>query len=198
MMLARGQMRRVQATDSDRRVWSMVFSIAETCQRMALNLLDVAKSEDGKLRASLADVDLAAVIKDAVLMLEPAASDREQKIVVTASLDTVRADSELLRRVISNLVDNAVRYSPPRESILVEAKSERGRAVIRVSNKGNPIPVEMREKIFDKYVRLESSEQVSTGRGLGLSFCKIAVEAMGGTIGVEDAAGGRTAFTITL
>ena len=111
-------------------------------------------------------------------------------MTVKRSIDVqvIRADPDLLRRVIENLLDNAIRHAPEDSEIQMSAVRQDGSMELRVADRGPGIPPEMRDKIFERFIQLDVNERVTrTGRGLGLAFCKLAVEALGGTIWVEDA-----------
>ena len=101
---------------------------------------------------------------------------------------THRADADLIRRIIENLLDNAIRHAPENTEVRVVAMRREGAVEISVADAGPGISPETREKIFERFVQVESGSLVATGtgRGLGLAFCKIAVEAHGGSIWVED------------
>jgi two-component system, sensor histidine kinase and response regulator len=105
-------------------------------------------------------------------------------------LETARihADEDLFRRTLTNLVENAIRYAPPETSIRVTAAYLAAGVELRVADAGRGIPPQMRDKFFDPFVQVESDEQpvARSGRGLGLTFCKLAIEAHGGRIWVED------------
>ena len=94
-------------------------------------------------------------------------------------------DSDLLRRVLENLVDNACKYTPAGGAISLEVAPHEGRVDLSVSDEGPGIPEHARDRIFDKYAQLEDRRHVH-GRGLGLTFCKLAVEAHGGRIWVAE------------
>ncbi len=108
----------------------------------------------------------------------------------------LNADGFLLRRVLDNLVENALRYTPAGGRIRVAAKRGAG-PVLTVSNSGTPIPPEHRERIFDKFARLDPTEH-RAGRGLGLYFARRVVEAHGGTIRVVEDPEWPTRFVIEL
>ena len=103
----------------------------------------------------------------------------------------INADRELIRRILQNLVHNAIRHSPPHSKVEIEARPTAGGVAIRVLDRGPGIPEEQRERIFDRYVSCGS-------HGLGLAFCRLAVEAHGGTICVKPREGGGSAFCIHL
>jgi two-component system sensor histidine kinase/response regulator len=165
---------------------------ARTLLRLVLNLLDIAKSEEDALIPRLEEIDVEALTAEVVSASEVLATLAEVKLERQIELRRLRADPDLLRRVLENLLDNAIRHVPNGTVVRLIAAREGDSAAFRVADSGHGIPPEMREKIFDRFVQLESGERVveRAGRGLGLAFCKLAVEAHGGTIRVEDSDGG--------
>jgi two-component system sensor histidine kinase/response regulator len=122
---------------------------------------------------------------------------RAQAIEVKLELDlevkTMRLDADLMRRVLENLIDNALRHAPPSTAIVFSSRRlEDGDVELRVSDHGEGIAPAMRDKIFERFVQVQASEALvpRTSRGLGLTFCKVAIEAHGGTIHIENAAPG--------
>src|SRR5206468_723530 len=112
---------------------------------------------------------------------------------------SVHADPGVLRRVIDNLVANAVEHSPAGSSITLAVRAREEGLEISVADQGSGIPEAHREKIFEKFTRLELREAGLVGnRGLGLTFCRLAVEAHGGTIWVDEAPGGGACFRLLL
>jgi signal transduction histidine kinase len=109
----------------------------------------------------------------------------------------VRADPSLFRRVLENILDNALRYTPSSGRIRIATRSERA-FEIRVSNSGPSIPNSLRRRIFEKFVRGDLKNEAVGNAGLGLYFCKCAVEAHGGQIDVEETADWPTSFVIQL
>lgn len=157
--------------------------------RLILNLLDTTRGEQGQLAPVPAPIDLRAVIGE---VLEARAAQAEaQGVTLRAEVlaPTLRADADLLRRLLENLVENAIRHAPQGSAVSVEAVGEAGAVVLRVSDRGAGVPEAMREAIFDRFVQLAQGDDARgrTGRGLGLAFCKLAVEAHGGRIWVEEA-----------
>jgi signal transduction histidine kinase len=113
----------------------------------------------------------------------------------------VSADREILRRVLENLLDNSQKYAPTGGTIAVSARVvERGCVELSVTDDGPGIPPAHRERVFEKYFRVEeqAAAHARTSRGLGLTFCRVAVEAHGGRIRVEDGRPGGARFVITL
>lgn len=163
--------------------------------RLVFNLLDISKGDEGELRPEPVEVDLVELINEVVELSKPQADDRKLRIVTELELDSnvLIADADLLRRTIENLIDNALRHTPTSGLVKIRAEEHEGGAILlRILDSGPGIPVEMRPRIFEKYVQLEEGKEHSsrTGRGLGLVFCRMAIEAHEGDIWVEDAAPG--------
>jgi signal transduction histidine kinase len=168
--------------------------------RLILNILDINKSEEGALATSAAPVDLAALVSSVVDAIELRARAKEISLYSDfGELEAVPADPDLLRRVLDNLIDNAIRYAPKQSRITLSAKVHDDDVELRIADQGQGVPAELRESIFDRFVQLDNGDRVAprTGRGLGLTFCRLAVEAHGGRIYVEDGGPGAV-FCIRL
>ena len=165
---------------------------AKQLNRMILNLLDVSKGDEGKLAPKRTALDLRAMMSAVTSELAANAKSRRVTLEVTLGVDRLRADDDLIRRALTNLVENAIRHAPPDTAITIRTARAANATEITVRDQGTGVPVELREKIFDPFAQVEGAGRPATrvGRGLGLTFCKLAVEAHGGTIVVEDAAPG--------
>jgi len=169
--------------------------------QMILNLLDVAALEEGKILLHPESVDAAGLARKACLEMEAAAVPRGVTLSVDAGADRneVRGDPTILRRVFDNLLGNALEHSPQGGRILVNVVSCDEGVEITVADQGPGVPEAFRERIFEKFQRLENRKTVpGANRGLGLTFCRLAVEAHGGTIWVDDAPGGGARFRALL
>lgn len=107
----------------------------------------------------------------------------------------IDGDAKIVTRVLSNLLDNANKYAPRGSSIRLELSEEGGFVIVRVVDEGTGIPPDQRESVFDKYFQIETGAHARPSDGL--AFCRIAVEAHGGTIKVEDTTTGCV-FRVTL
>ncbi|WP_437963866.1 response regulator [Sorangium sp. So ce260] len=177
-----------QTRDSARHIRAQ----AQALLRLIYNLLDISKSEEGRLAPARARVDLRALVLEAFTALELRASARSLSLREAVEAPAVQADPDLLRRTIENLLENAILHAPAGTAVTVSAVKDGAEVEIRVADAGPGIPVEMRARVFDRFVQLGDGDQavLRTGRGLGLAFCKMAVEAHGGTIRIEDNAPG--------
>jgi signal transduction histidine kinase len=177
---------------------SDVDDAAEWMQRMVLQILDLTRPDGEGI-----EVDCVAV--DAVALLEQVASparrqlaelDRRLVVDLVAGGETVWADPGLLRRLVANLVDNAGRFAPRGTAVVLRAQPCSSGWRLDVEDEGPGVDLDKRSVIFEPYIRLEKSSRQT--RGLGLAFCRLAAEAHGGCIGVEDRPGGGARFWIEL
>jgi signal transduction histidine kinase len=155
--------------------------------RMITTLLDIARADAGQLAPARQPVDLDALTAEVVAALELRAQTLAVRLVRDVRAPTAHADPELLRRVLENLVDNAIRHAPEASEIVVATRAVDGGVELRVSDQGAGVPVELRATIFERFV---GAGDARSNRGLGLTFCKLVVEAHGGRIWIEDATPG--------
>ncbi|HUX19607.1 MAG TPA: hybrid sensor histidine kinase/response regulator [Spirochaetia bacterium] len=177
-------------------------SMKDISSRMALmiaSLLDVQKLEEGKMPLSLVSCNLADLIRSVADPLSaPSASNIGFEVDVPPAAEVV-CDPELIGRVVSNLLDNAVKHAPKGSSVVVRLKQINGTVRIEVIDFGTGIPAEHHAKIFEKFGQVALfSEGHRFSWGLGLTFCKMAVEAHHGTIEVESTPGKGSTFRVTL
>jgi signal transduction histidine kinase len=167
---------------------------ARALLRMIMNLLDIAKGEEGQLAPQHAEIDAGALADQVCEALETHAREQQVALVREVVADgAFRADRDLLLRVLENLVENALRHAPEDSRVHLRIELGDGFVELRVSDAGPGVPVEMREQVFDRFVQLQADGSGSAsrgGRGLGLAFCKLVTEAHGGRIWIEDGAPG--------
>jgi signal transduction histidine kinase len=161
---------------------------------MVDDLLTLASADDGGLDLRPEPADLAALAEAVVDGLRPLAADRDVRVELTGGRAPVQADPGRLERAIRNVVENAIEFSEP--GGVVEVATAPGRVV--VSDDGPGVPAELRERIFDRFFRVDPSRTRTTGgSGLGLAIAKEIVLAHGGSIRVEPRERG-SAFAIEL
>jgi len=185
-----------------------VLRASQSMVRMVMNLLDISRSEDGALVPHLADFELPALLGEVCSEMERRIDDKEQKLELAVAPDVrvMTADRDLVRRILENLVDNAYKYGPRRATIRIEASLVAARGSVadtvelRVRDQGEGIPVAFREKIFEKYARVDGrpAHEVRNSHGLGLVFCRRAVELHSGDIWVEENASRGSCFCVRL
>ena len=173
-----------------------IYTGANRMNRLVGNLLDMARLQSGlmKINTDWCEVeDLIGIVLGGNRNGQP----RTFRTDVPADLPLLHVDLPLMEHVLSNLIDNAIKYSPPEEDIDIWARHLGDEIWIAVADRGPGIPPEDQEKVFDKFYRLHSPRHVS-GTGLGLSIVKAIVEAHGGRVWCEGREGGGSVFILAL
>jgi signal transduction histidine kinase len=167
--------------------------------RLILNLLDISRSEDGKLHLTPVNLDLTALAREVADSVAVTARARQVGVEVDGAPTVLVADPDLMWRILENLVDNSLRYAPAGSALQVRVAAQAGSVLLQVIDRGPGVPADKRDRVFDRYFRVDESTQDSAraGRGLGLAFCKLAVEAQGGRIWVDDGSPGAV-FCVSL
>jgi PAS domain S-box-containing protein len=167
--------------------------------RLIDSLLDTGRLEAGETELKKTFLSAESLVQEAIEQAQPLALNRAQTLTTQISpvLPEVLADGELITRVLTNLLDNAVKYTPREGRITLSVETDGEDLLFSVSDTGHGIPPESCQRVFDRFARLESAKGL-TGSGLGLSFCKVAVEAHGGRIWVESELGHGSTFYFTL
>jgi PAS domain S-box-containing protein len=164
------------------------------------NLLNVSRIEQGALKIDAAPISLSKLIKTIALNLSGLANEKDIAISVSPTNLVVMADQFRLSEVVTNLLSNAISYSPTGSKILIQAKTAgRGEAEVQVIDEGEGIPAEALPRMFTKFYRVSGKlSEGSKGTGLGLFISKAIIEAHRGKIWVESEQGKGTTFHFTL
>jgi PAS domain S-box-containing protein len=168
-------------------------------QRLVNSLLDINRLEAGQKIADQHAIDPLVLIREALRDVEPAASGRQQKLEnkVTKVLPLIWVDVDMIHRMFINLLENAIKFTPVGGQIEIGALTNGGASVkFWVRDNGLGVSAADRDRIFDKFTRLRNN--ASSGLGVGLAFCKLAVLGHGGQIWVESELGKGTTFWLTL
>jgi signal transduction histidine kinase len=179
---------------------SFLALIADETSRLASligDVLDTSRIEAGTFSYTFDDVDLAEVVRDVVSASALGQDEVGVRAQIADKLPTIRGDSERLRQVVANLVDNAVKYSPAGETVDVLATASNGRVQVSVTDRGPGIPSEDQGVIFEKFGRARSGKTVP-GTGLGLFIARSIAEAHGGSLDVRSIPEHGATFTLTL
>jgi PAS domain S-box-containing protein len=181
-----------------------VLSVAQRSSRrlsrLIDSLLDIDHLETGEAVLDRQPVSIPALVDEAIAEVSPVAEAKGHRLEVQAvdgSLPEVEADEGMIRRVIINLLENAVKYTPGGGEIRLSADRGEGEVRIGVEDTGPGISQKDRKRIFDKFARIHHKGRAK-GLGLGLAFCRLAVEAHGGKIWVESEPEKGSAFYFTL
>jgi len=170
---------------------------ADRLNRLVGNLLDMTRLESGAMRVKREDCDIQDVIGVTLEELGSRLAERSLQVNIPDNLPLIPMDFVLMGRVLTNVIDNALKYSTPESPIEIRARLVDGFMKIMVSDQGVGIPPEDLSRVFDKFYRVQRPGNVS-GTGLGLAISKGIVEAHGGTITAENPLGGGTIITISL
>jgi signal transduction histidine kinase len=176
--------------------------IADETSRLAAlvgDVLDTSRIEAGTFSYSFTDVDLARLVEDAVATARAGQDEVRVRTTVADRVPRVRGDRERLRQVLTNLIDNAVKYSPAGDEVEVSVQPENGSNVrITVSDRGPGIPYDQQRLIFEKFGRAAVPGGSKPGSGLGLFIARSFAEAHGGTVEVDSRPGEGARFTLSL
>jgi signal transduction histidine kinase len=165
---------------------------------MLNTLMDISEAESGAMQLRREPVPLADVVARAVELYRDVAEAKGVTLAAGAPADVVvTADRTRLEQVAANLIDNAVKYTPPGGRVDVQVGREQDSAVLRVRDTGPGIPVDELPRIFDRLFRGDTS-RTERGLGLGLSLVKAVVEAHGGRVDVVSGPGRGSVFTVSL
>ncbi|MGE3276586.1 MAG: ATP-binding protein [Vicinamibacterales bacterium] len=160
---------------------------ADRLDDLVENLLGIARIESGALRLDRQWCAVDDIVSIAVARLGARAAGDRLEVAMPAEIPLVRADARAVVEAVYQLLDNAVRYSPPGSTISVSAALFPGEQVeLRVDDQGPGVPVDERERIFDKFARGSAGSSAPVGLGMGLAIAQGLVEAHGGRIGVSD------------
>jgi two-component system sensor histidine kinase KdpD len=167
-------------------------------------IIDLARIEAGQLNLLRNWGDVDEIIEAALTRAGQLTKQHEIEVEIEKELPVVRVDARAVAEVIYTLVDNATKYAPPGSRIRVTARRASGEMIqFSVEDQGRGIPVEMRERVFEKFSRATDEDEASRNRprgaGIGLAIARGIVEAHGGHIFIEDGAGGlgtRVTFTV--
>ncbi|MEZ4765513.1 MAG: ATP-binding protein [Calditrichia bacterium] len=168
---------------------------------MMEDINEIYKTEQYAFSIDKAPFSIAEVLDQALLSLWIQTDQKQQKITKTieSGLPTVNGDGYQIQRIFTNLIQNAIKYCPPKSSININIHRSSERVLeVRVTDNGGGIPEENLKSIFRKSFRVNQSAEEQKGYGLGLYICKIIIKAHGGTIRAENNVSGGVSFIFTL
>src|SRR5690349_21990427 len=186
--------------DLDRYREALADCVEETDRVLVMlnTLMDISEAESGAMPLHREPVPIAQVVERAVDLYRDVADAKGVTLFANTASDAVAdADRVRIEQVAANLLDNAIKYTPPSGSVTIEAGREDARALLRVRDTGVGIPPAELPRIWDRLFRGDAS-RTERGLGLGLSLVKAIVEAHGGTVGVTSEVGRGTTFTVLL
>ncbi len=173
------------------------YEESERLNRLVGNLLNMTRLEAGSIHLRREPCDIQDAIGAALEQLEKPLAKRPVKVDLPPDLPLISMDIALFGQALVNILDNAIKYSPPEALIEINVTQSQDTVKIEVCDRGIGIPTEDLERVFDKFYRVQRPESVN-GTGLGLAICKGIIEVHGGTIQAGNRPGGGTIITLTL
>jgi two-component system sensor histidine kinase KdpD len=193
---AAGGLRAGSLSESDRReLISVIEDESERLARLVDDLLDVSRIQAGAVNPRTDWTDLSDVAASAAAGVRTRLGEHPIEIELPEDLPLVQADASQLERVFSNLLENAIRFSPQGEPVRISGGTGGGKVIVRVTDQGKGIPAARQAEIFEPFVGGRDSH---AGSGLGLAICRGLVEANGGTIRLQSTPGLGTSFAVSL
>ena len=179
----------------------MAASTVEECDSLLKiidTMLDISEAEAGAMSLDLADVDVSELVRDACDLFQPLSEDRG----ITVSMDVAgsffcRADLQLLQRLVANLLDNALKYTPREGTVTISLHGDERELFLAFHDTGNGIAKDDLPRIFDRFYRCVEGRS-EPGAGLGLSLALAIARVHGGTITAASTPGQGSTFTVTL
>jgi two-component system, OmpR family, sensor histidine kinase KdpD len=166
--------------------------------RLVGNLLDMSRIESGALQPTRSWQDIGELVTDVVDRMCLHLEDHSATVDIPADLPPVQVSYTQIDQVLTNLLENVVKYTPSGTPIAIQVRAERAFVQVTVRDHGPGIPAGMSARIFEKFVRLADPERHADGTGLGLAICKGIVEAHGGRIWAENPPDGGARFSFTV
>ncbi|HPZ08437.1 MAG TPA: ATP-binding protein [Candidatus Eremiobacteraeota bacterium] len=193
-------------TESQLSALNIIYISSKDLMRMILNLLDISIMEEQRVTLKLDEINIKDIINRNIYEVRPLLlrENKSIKLEIPERLPIIKADKDLIYRIIANLINNAIKYSPPSGIITIGVNygDIEKWLTVYIADEGEGIPKDYQEKIFDKFIQLEAKNinihNLRTSRGLGLTFCKLAVDAHGGRIWVESDVGKGSKFCFNL
>lgn len=189
----------VNDDEATRSILKIAVSSTDRIQRLVNSLLDINRLESGQAIVSQQYVSPQTLIGTSVDDVKPSATGRHQTIEtkIIEPLPNVWVDTDMMRRVLINLLENAIKFSKAETIIEIGAKKDGKSVEFWVQDTGPGVPPLESKRIFEKFARVKGKDRPS-GLGIGLAFCRIAVQAHGGNIWVESEEGKGSKFIFIL
>jgi len=182
-----------------REMSAAIHDEAKRLTRMISQYLDITRLESGTTVLRRSAVRIETLVERTLLMLDPLASERGIRLTRQLGFDAkpVLADADLLSSAVSNLVSNAIKYSPQDTEVVISAKNAAGGVSIEVADQGYGIPEESLNRVFEKFYRVPRVEDVDVpGTGLGLALVREIAELHGGSVAIRSTVGSGSVFTL--
>ncbi len=175
-----------------------ISEITDRISSIINRILEVSRLDGKTSRLSITGFNMRDVLDDVIRLLSPTASNRGIGIEFNGDDVYIRGDREMLAEAFTNIVDNAIKYNRSGGTVGIEISRKDGMVAVAVRDTGIGIPENEKERLFDRFYRVDTSRGMVHGSGLGLSIAKIIIDAHGGRIDVESTVGRGSCFTVYL
>ena len=176
----------------------LVDEEADRLSGLVSEAIQMARIEAGQVRLQLEETTVPELMESVLAKLKTTLDDRQVKIDTSADLPPVMIDREMMEMTFRQLLDNAVKYSPPGSPITILVSAANGQVVTRVQDQGRGIATAEMPRIFEKFFRAKDTRNQVPGAGLGLAIARAVVTAHGGTIWAESKPGEGSSFCVSL
>ena len=180
---------------------SMAGNIVEECDRlleMINTMMDISEAEAGLSKLNMSRIDISQITEETCELFQPVADDKNIRIILNSAKNTViNADKQKLQRVVSNLLDNAIKYTPTGGTITVTVETNEDQVMVSVNDNGIGISRDDLPNIFKRFYRCDRSRALP-GNGLGLSWARAIIQAHGGKISATSILNEKSTFTFSL
>lgn len=188
-----------ELTASGQKMADMALRNSDRLVRLVSDLLDLERMESAADKIEPQQCDSVELIQQAVDTLKPTTEERQIKLETDARSLAVCADRDRILQTLSNLIDNAIKFSPPHSIVTISCQQRGSDVLFTVSDRGRGIPLDKQETIFERFQQVDASDsRQKGGTGLGLSICRHIVEQHGGKIWVESVPGEGSKFFFSL
>ena len=189
----------VEGVGDPREAGELIHEEAERMRILVDDLIYLGEIESGAVRMEIEDVAIDDLVEAAVPRLRHQAEEAEVGLRAHPGAGmTVRADGRRIEQVLANLADNAVRFARAGSAVTITSKAVAGGVLVDVHNEGDPLPEDVRARVFDRFYQADSARSGGRHRGLGLSIVQELVQAHGGSVAVESTAEAGTTFSVFL
>jgi len=175
-----------------------IFQEAERVNRLITDMLDLDRLEAGKMKLEMSPIDLNAIVEGVAARSSVVSLKHRISTALEPNVPMVLGDSDRLVQVVTNLVSNAIKYSPVGGEVLISTHSVNGAVEVSIKDHGVGIPADFVDRLFGRFERYEKSPSKVIGTGLGLAIARQIIEMHGGKIWVESAVGSGSVFHFTI